>query len=162
MPYPAAATANTFLDIAKTSGQPLDPMKLQKLVYFSHGWHLAFQKIALSDDPAEAWSYGPVFPALYHGVKQWGSGTVREPVRHDMTIPRLAENDAFAKGLVNRVWEVYGPMSGVALSQLTHEPGGPWKVTREKYPGVRGPVISNAIIQEYFEQKVTANSADSQ
>ena len=50
--------------------------------------------------------------------------------------------------LVKRVWEVCGRMSGPALSQLTHERGGPWQVIRDRNPGGRNLVIPNSIIRE--------------
>ena len=80
MPYPSAAIANRFLEIAKRSRALVDPMKLQKLVYFAHGWHLGFDKGPLCSEFAEAWRWGPVFPNLYHEVKRWGSAPVMSPV----------------------------------------------------------------------------------
>ena len=80
MSYLAAAVANSFLEIAKSAGEPLDPMKLQKLVYFGHGWHLGYEPGALSVENAQAWRWGPVFPDLYHAIKIWGSGPIMEPV----------------------------------------------------------------------------------
>lgn len=165
MPYLAVAVANSFLDVAKSAGEPVDPMKLQKLVYFGHGWHLGYGLGALSAEHAEAWRWGPVFPELYRAVKIWGSGPVLEPVRafevddgrRRWSTPDLPSGENFAKKLVERVWEVYGHMSGPALSQLTHEPGGPWQVIRDSNPGKRDVVIPNPFIREHFAQKLQAN-----
>ena len=60
--------------------------------------------------------------------------------------------------LIERVWEVYGHMSGLALSQLTHEKGGPWQTTRAIDPSGRNLVIQNHTIQEYFARKIQANA----
>lgn len=165
MTYLAAAVANSFLDVAKSAGEPVDPMKLQKLVYFGHGWHLGYDRGALSAENAEAWRWGPVFPELYHAVKIWGSGPVLEPVRvfevndgrRRWSTPDLPSGENFTKKLVERVWEVYGHMSGPALSQLTHEPGSPWQVIRDRNPGKRDVVIPNSLIREHFAQKLQAN-----
>ena len=81
MPYPAAAVANSFLDIAKVAEESVDPMKVQKLVYFAHGWHLGYDRGALSTELAQAWRWGPVFPDLYHAVKIWGNRAIAKPVR---------------------------------------------------------------------------------
>ena len=166
MPYPSAAVANSFLEQAKAAGAAVDPLKLQKLVYFGHGWHLAYDQGALSAEDAQAWSYGPVFPDLYHSLKSWGSGAVLEPAAvfrvaagtFRWETPQLPSSEHFSLLLIKRVWEVYGKMSGLALSQLTHAHDGPWQVTRAKNPGIRGPAISNELIRQYFQAQLRANA----
>ena len=76
MSYPAKAVANYFIDIARCEGEQLSPMKIQKLVYFAHGWYLALYDEPLLDEKIEAWRYGPVVPSLYHEFKRYGSGTI--------------------------------------------------------------------------------------
>ena len=166
MPHLATAIANSFLDIAKSAGEPIDPMKIQKLVYFGHGWHLGYGQGALSAEYAQAWRWGPVFPELYHAVKIWGSGPIMKPVRAfhidsgklRWNTPRIPSNETFAIRLAERVWEVYGHMSGLALSQLTHEQDGPWRVVRDMHPGERDLVIPNPLIRDYFARKLQANA----
>jgi uncharacterized phage-associated protein len=166
MPYLAVAIANSFLDVAKSAREPVDPMKIQKLVYFGHGWHLGYEEGALSAEYAQAWRWGPVFPDLYHAVKIWGSGPIMKPVRAlevdrgklRWNTPRIGPEEAFATKLIERVWEVYGHMSGPALSQLTHEPDGPWQVIRDRHPGERDLVIPNPLIRDYFARKLEANA----
>ncbi len=167
MPYLAEAVANSFLDIAKSSGETVDAMKIQKLVYFSHGWHLGFDKGALSAENAQAWRWGPVFPDLYQVVKVWGSRPIMGPLetmdvgehrRLQWNTPRVPPEDTFAMELIERAWEVYGHMPGLSLSQLTHEPGGPWDTIRKKNPYGYNLVIPNNIIKKHFAQKISANA----
>lgn len=167
MSYITAQVANSFLAIAREAGESLDPMKIQKLVYFSHGWHLGFGEGPLCAEYAQAWRWGPVFPDLYHTVKVWGRGPVPEPLRvfspaakgsHRREAPVVPSTDAFSIKLIERVWEVYGPLTGLKLSQITHESDGPWDVTRKKYPGQRHAVIPNGLIKEYFAKKIAANA----
>src|SRR5579875_4124104 len=40
-------------------------MKLQKLCYFSYGYHLAWEERPLFPERFEAWANGPVCPPLY-------------------------------------------------------------------------------------------------
>ncbi|MDR1325091.1 MAG: DUF4065 domain-containing protein [Treponema sp.] len=40
-------------------------MKLQRLVYYCQGAHLAFHGKPLFPEPIEAWECGPVCPPLY-------------------------------------------------------------------------------------------------
>ena len=69
--------ANWFLDRADKDGKPLDPMKLQKLIYFAHGWHLALTSKPLINEHPEAWAYGPVIPSIYHRFKKYGRDAVQ-------------------------------------------------------------------------------------
>lgn len=142
-------------------------MKIQKLVYFAHGWHLGLGGGPLCADRVEAWRWGPVFPELYHSVKRWGNRAIRKPLeivdydgRHyRWTTPELPEQTDFSSRVIDRVWEVYGPRTGWALSQLTHQQGTPWDTIRARYPGVRNVEIPSPLIREYFERKVQAARA---
>lgn len=44
-------------------------MKLQKLVYYCQGWHLAWDGEPLFDERIEAWASGPVVPALHAALR---------------------------------------------------------------------------------------------
>ena len=74
----AKAVANHFLDLAERDGTTLNPMKIQKLVYIAHGWHLAIMEKPLIHESVEAWTYGPVIPDLYHEFKRWGNEGIRK------------------------------------------------------------------------------------
>ena len=152
MPYRPAVVANAFLDLAEKAGTELSPMQIQKLVYFSHGWHLAFDRGTLCSERAQAWRWGPVFPSLYHALKHWGSGAIRERIEVPWEI-----SDDFASSLIARVWDVYGDMTAIALSQLSHDPEGPWQQVRTQSHGDRNVDIPDQIIKDYFEKKLNAN-----
>ncbi len=171
MPHEPIAVANNFLEIAEASDEHLTPMKLQKLVFFSHGWHLGFNHGPLSTEEAEAWEWGPVFPSLYHAVKTWGSGPILEPITKIVLKPRRAGRrreravitpsipageDQFALDLLDRIWEVYGEMTALQLSALSHETGGPWEQARQSR--IRSAVISNQSIAEHFGARIAANA----
>ena len=95
MGYSAKAVANYFL--AKYGKHGITPLKMQKLVYLSHGWYLAFYDEPLVDDEyAEAWRYGPVFDSLYHEFKHRGRLPITNPARDidlDLkeTTPKIAQ-----------------------------------------------------------------------
>lgn len=179
MPLLSKAVANYFLDLVKESGETLDPMKIQKLVYFGHGWHLAFTGDPLIDDQVQAWDYGPVVPTLYHEFKKWGNGAIREPAFRSEFYSSDSSNSTiyrtvvpsifdfggssgkvlFAKELIEKTWEVYRHMTAIELSQLTHEPGSPWLEIRKRYPGLRSVGIPNGKIRRHFEEKLEANQS---
>ena len=181
MPYHSRAVANYFLEVAKISRKTLDPMQVQKLVYFGHGWHFAYTNNSLIDERFEAWDYGPVVPTLYHSFKKWGSGPIKAPadrmaprvygdankrsISYRWIIPSLEDTHdtgdtlQFTQALLQKIWDVYGHMSGPALSQITHDHEGPWYKTFKSNPGVRGVDISNDMIREYFRKKLDDNRA---
>lgn len=173
-PYPVKAVANYFLKLAERDGKQLTPMQLQKLVYFAHGWHLALRGQPLVDEHPEAWTYGPVFPSLYHAFKLFGGGPIPRPATEyrlevnpktgrqtvfNVVTPSLDdihgdEDVEYSKRVIERVWSVYGSWSGVQLSQLTHEPQSPWYATRQLNPDRTGTDIPDDEIRDYFSKKV--------
>lgn len=160
MAYSSAAIANRFLQIAEEQGEPVTPMKLQKFVYFAHGWHLALKNEPLCSEAVQAWEWGPVFPDLYHEIKRWGNGPVQSRVQvfdldgpSFLNTPDIPESDTYVRGLCQRIWDVYGGMSAVALSVLTHQPGAPWG------GAPRGQAIPNSRIKQYFVGLLQQNLA---
>lgn len=155
-PYSSAAIANRFLSIADRKGALLDPMKIQKLVYIAHGWHLALAGQPLCSETVHAWRWGPVFPDLYHAVKQWGRDAILEPVfsgewRDAMPVP---DDGSFASQLLDAVWENYSRFTGPQLSRLTHMEGTPWDQIHSK--GGWYEVIPNDLIAEHYREKAAA------
>ena len=73
MPYDPKAIANYFLDLARAQEKALTPLKIQKLVYFANGWHLAIKGVPLINEQVEAWRFGPVIPSLYTHFERMGN-----------------------------------------------------------------------------------------
>lgn len=159
MPHDPKAIANWFLDRAGVEGRSLDPMKVQKLVYFAHGWNLGLTDEPLIDEAVEAWDYGPVVPSLYHEFKEYGSTSITKlattleyegDAKFNLVTPRVSKADKHTNALLEKIWDVYGAKTGLALSAMTHVPGSPWHIAREQNPGVRSPDIQNTVMAEYF------------
>ena len=152
--YSAIAVANYFLDVASRDSEALTPMKIQKLVYIAHGWHLGLHGEPLITEPVEAWRWGPVFPSLYHEFKKYG----REPITGKGTeggeTPDDPDEDT--REFLNEVWKNYQPYTGVQLANLTHEPKTPWDSTIDPYKGKSSiPThleIKNETIREYYKE----------
>lgn len=170
MAYDAAAIANYFLDLADRDETSLDPMKIQKLVYFGHGWHLALRDEPLIKERIEAWEYGPVIPPLYGQFKKFGNGPITErayKVEYDAlkfsykvaSIESQADEqtNAFTRSLLDRIWQVYGGLSGIELSNLTHAEGSPWALTYARNLGQRHLVINDDLIKEDFKKRLPAS-----
>jgi uncharacterized phage-associated protein len=176
MPYPAAAVANEFIKLAREANKPISPMKLQKLVYFAHGWYLAFMGKPLINEPVEAWKFGPVIPSLYHSLKAYGNRDVTDALTdnpwdslldhaygsHEYSVdngPDPQENE-LAKQFIKRVWDVYSGFSAVQLSNLTHNEDAPWNQTPDKEK--QHTVIHQEKIREYFSRLLQKNQEKSQ
>ncbi len=167
MPYSAKAVANYFLDLASGDGKTLDPMQIQKLVYYAHGWHLAIIENPLIDENVEAWRWGPVIPSLYHEFKRFGSGPISGHAHRVRMIagglvlstPRIEEtiedgSIELTKAILNQIWKVYGDFTGLQLSTMTHAPGTPWAEIRGTTKGRKGANIHDDIIKKHFTEQL--------
>ncbi|QPM68209.1 Panacea domain-containing protein [Atribacter laminatus] len=101
---------------------PITAMKLQKLVYYCQAWSLVWDDTPLFEERIEAWSNGPVVPALFEFHK--GQYIVDSIPNGDPE--KLNKNQ---KETVEAVLVYYGKKSSRWLSDLTHMED-PWKNTR--------------------------------
>lgn len=71
----AAAVANEFLRLGREEHNfpSIDQTKLQKLLFYSHAWHLAMFNKPLFEEDFEAWPWGPVSKDIYFQTKQHGT-----------------------------------------------------------------------------------------
>lgn len=135
--------ARYFLALVdEDAGDSLSNLKLQKLVYYAQGYHLAFYDTPLFEERIEAWQHGPVVPALYHAFKKFGAG----PVQMDGEID-LNKYPPEVRELLDEVYSVYGQFSAVRLRNITHlEP--PWAGV------LNGSIISHDSMREYFKTQL--------
>ncbi len=120
--------------------------KLQKLVYYSQAWHLAWEEVPLFSERIEAWANGPVCPTLYkhhQGMFKiqppWGYGNAAH----------LTESE---RESVDAVLAYYGDKSPQWLSDLTHMED-PWIKAREGLaPAERGNAeITQTSMFEFYQ-----------
>ncbi len=81
MAYNPTTIANYFVQEKAKLGK-LTSMKLIKLVYLSYAWYIALKgkENPLTNEKAQAWKYGPVFPTLYKVIKSEGKIDVDIPL----------------------------------------------------------------------------------
>lgn len=155
--------ANFMIDLAQSEGQALDPMKLQKLVYYAHGWYAGYSGQPLINEQVEAWPYGPVIPSLYYEFKRFGSGAICGKATEfvdgrPQEVPH--PNDPNLRTFLQNIWKSYSRYTGVALSEMTHAQGSPWDLARRSSQGIRGADISFEMIRSHFAAAVaSANQA---
>jgi uncharacterized phage-associated protein len=136
--------------ILEKRGQ-MSAMKLQKLVYYSQGWHLVFDGEPLFNAEIEAWANGPVVRDLYRAHR--GQFVVAEEA-----FPAIRELSEYEKNTIDAVLEAYGDLDAHELSNLTHSEK-PWIEAREGIPeGARSDsVISTATMMEFYQSILDAN-----
>jgi uncharacterized phage-associated protein len=165
MAYTPAIVANTFLSLSREARQTVDPMKMQKLVYFAQGWHLGLGNGPLINEPIEAWDYGPVVASLYRELRPYGAGQIVDPIREIAPKPTggfamvsREVDDESGIAFMRRILEVYGKFSALQLSEMTHQPNTPWSMVRAKFPGLRAAVIPDEMMTSYFKQLAQQNA----
>ncbi|WPO89927.1 Panacea domain-containing protein [Chryseobacterium sp. HR92] len=146
--YNCFDVAKQFLKLAKEDGVGIEPMKLLKLTYIAHGWHLGFFGKPLISNTIEAWKYGPVIPDLYHVTKTFGFSNVDINTFQIRSTTELKEDDA---KFLKVIWDNYKQFSGLDLSTKTHLNDTPWK---ETYDGSFNKVIDNATIEKYYKNLI--------
>jgi uncharacterized phage-associated protein len=103
------------------AGDLISNLKLQKLLYYAQGFHLALYDKPLFGERIMAWTHGPVVPDVYHAYKEYGPGAIPPPNDVDFDI-----YDDDTRGLLDEVYNVYGQFSAWKLRNMTHEEP-PWK-----------------------------------
>lgn len=163
-----AAVGNEFLKLAAKEPQfPVDQMKLQKLIFYAHAWHLAYDKGPLFENDFEAWPWGPVVRDAYVQTRAFGRGVVTSRLTElkiidgdgaTVSSPDGVSNEELSK-FIRSVWDTLKNFSGVQLSNSTHAPGEPWTIVNENLGTNEKPIIPNELIKSVFKRKLNdANS----
>jgi uncharacterized phage-associated protein len=143
-PYPALTIAKWFIAWAEAEAEELSNLKLQKLLYYAQGHYLSEHHRPLFSDGIEAWSHGPVVPAVYHDYKTFGGASIELPYEDPFT---WADVDPDTAEFLSRVWNTYGGFSAGRLRNMSHEEP-PWRAHFR--PDERGVVIPQEEIEKYF------------
>ena len=138
--------AYNAIDIAKKivcktdveHGDTLSNLKLQKLLYYMQGFHLAFFDEPFFNESIEAWTYGPVVPVVFQEFKRYKKRSINPDNYHDDLVLTDDEQQLF-----DMVYSEYNRYSAVALMNMTHTEG-PWK-----NHGI-GDVITNEELRAFF------------
>jgi len=121
------ATANDVAAYLVLKLKRTDTMKLQKLLYYSQGWSLAWDGVPLFDDRIEAWANGPVVPSVFRNHKGRFVVTDWSAFGDAKTLTKSEQET------VDVVLRHYGKSTGQALADLTHTER-PWLEARASTP----------------------------
>lgn len=155
MSYSALSVANEFIKIALSANEAkydVTNMKLQKLVYIAHGYHLGLWQTPFIHNDIHAFEWGPVIPVLYSHLKSYGAAKV------DKLIPtsEVRVDPVTEMALVRKVWNAYGHFDGIQLSRITHKPETPWSKTWAKS---KHGVITDDLIQDHYKKLLDERKA---
>lgn len=157
--YKAKSIANAFLTLANRDGENVDPLKLQKLMYFANGYYYAEKDIPLINEYFEAWDYGPVVPTVYYEFKEYGDKPIKRfAYTFDYKSGRVIAapqpvGDQDAENVIAWVWDNYKSFSGVELSNMTHKDKSPWHYARVRASnsGMRNERLELNEIKDHFK-----------
>lgn len=93
----------------KISGEPIDEMKLHKLLYFSQRESIALTGEPLFEDVFEGWRFGPVCVAVRNNFCQ---GEILNDIPQSITEPSAY--------IVKNIILQYGELASWKLSQISH------------------------------------------
>lgn len=114
-------------------------LKLQKLLYYAQGIHLALYGKPLFNEEIVAWQYGPAIETVYRTYRDNGSDFIKnfKPPKEN-----FSSDEEYTLQFVQ---ETFGQFSAWKLADMTHEEN-PWKDTK------RNQIIPREAIQKYFEE----------
>ncbi|MBV1789033.1 DUF4065 domain-containing protein [Marinobacterium sp. D7] len=134
-----------YLDAQQEDGDGISNLKLQKLVYYAQGFHLAIYDDPLFEAEIEAWTHGPVVPELYRTYREHG----RNPIPYELgEFDPLADFNEAQREHIEEVYEVFGQYSAWTLRNMTHEET-PW-LDHER----NADVIPFDEMKDYFKKRI--------
>lgn len=149
MSLSALTVANEFIRLSNEEDFELNHLKLQKLLYFAQGWHLAIEKKPLFNETIQAWKYGPVIPIIYDIFKNYGSSSIKNWRFY------CSENiDDNTLNFIKNIWNLYKKFDAITLSILSHEKNGPWDKSKNHYMEISIDLIQNFFTEKLNQKKV--------
>ncbi|OAI41455.1 hypothetical protein AYO40_03090 [Planctomycetaceae bacterium SCGC AG-212-D15] len=123
--------ARYLIKLAASGETPdfLDHMRLQKLLYYVQGWHLATFGTPLFSGHIQAWTYGPVVKEVYPVFADYQRCSIPPDQEGSDPVSLSAADCAFVEG----VWDAYKDHSTTKLSKMTHSEA-PWREARKGLP----------------------------
>ncbi len=165
MSHDIRAIANFILDQADRLELPVSNMALNKILYFTHGWRLAFGHGPLYFQEFEAWPNGPVSPVIYHEFKQ----NRAEPIGNRAKIMDIETGESIIASydlsdeeadFIIRMISFYGRKEALKLSHMSHEKGAPWDMVKRTRTHL-GMKIPNDALKEFFSLKLKSRMGSS-
>ncbi|MGX7681869.1 Panacea domain-containing protein [Jatrophihabitans sp. DSM 45814] len=152
MVYGALTIAKWFIAWAESEEADLSNLKLQKLLYYAQGHHLAMHDTPLFSDNIQAWIHGPVVPDVYREYKRYESADVHLDSNDDF---QWVQVDPQTTDLLIKTWNTYGGYAAWTLRNMTHNEA-PWADVFDF--NTRGAVIEVESMRTYFKSRLSGTS----
>ncbi len=111
----------------------INHLKLQKLLYYTQAWYLAFYEKPIFKDNFQAWVHGPVQKEVYDKLgKQSYDENISLELINENNIDLDVELDSELAVHVNKILDGYGKYEGWELELMTHDEA-PWRTARRGY-----------------------------
>lgn len=138
------------------SGQfsDLNPLKLQKLLYYIQSWHLVFRGEKLFENDFEAWIHGPVVREVFGHFRSNGV-LMYEPMPTNRNFSNNLDLEKEQLEIIEDVLEEYGDKTPYHLECLTHREM-PWIEARGDCSDtdICTNVINNDTIKKYYTSRL--------
>jgi uncharacterized phage-associated protein len=143
--------------ITHSNNEHLNNLKLQKLLYLCQKQCLHERKMPLFEDKIEAWTYGPVVPAVYNAYSYRGASRLRKPVSYavdDSGRQRpviLSQLDEDTAAIVDNICQQWDNGSVFDLIGRVNRKDGAWYATYRpdsESPRFGAEITLDAIISE--------------
>lgn len=122
MKHKAKDIANHLLFLSDYEiGELISNLKLQKLLYYVQGFHLALYDKPIFKESIIKWQYGPVVIEVYQEFRDYGPGAIKKPKKEELVPLSKSERE-----LINEVYKIYGQFSATKLMEMTHREK-PWQ-----------------------------------
>lgn len=145
--------------ILKRSGC-MSHLKLQKILYYCEGYHLAYFDKPLITEDFEAWVHGPVCREVYNQLKEKsilytdvcykkGSGNPEKKLKKELTTSQI--------DLINDVIDNLGTWKGFELENATHSEL-PWIEARGGIDNAAkcNSIVSKATMKKFYKKELNA------
>ncbi len=137
--------AEAIIAFCQESDHPVTCRKLQMLMYYLQGWHLASEDEPLFDEAIHASPHGPVIASVHKKYK----GHTDRPIKVAPIAVRISKS---LHHHIEEGWNTYGEMAEYDLCALI-QGEAPWQEALEKVPedSAHYPVISNGSLWVFFQ-----------
>ena len=148
----AMDVANYFIDVGVLLGQDdMTNMRVNKLLYFAQGRHLAKTGKPLFDEDIEAWKYGPVVKNVYQTLKENKDKNISAPYGEYSIEIFTPEQRQILLEVVSK----YNRLVTSYLVALSHAAGSPWDLA---FSSGNDNTIQKEDLKKYFTDCMDTDS----
>lgn len=162
--YEARKIVNYLIDNFDPQTHCLTNLKMQKSLFLMHAIYLCRKQRPLIRNHFETWEYGPVISSVYHDLKIYGNGTIRDRVKY-YDYAKMKDEYVSYQGISEEDREYINTISLTILNydisylmKETHKSGGPWDKTVKIKGRDRSHRIPNEAIIEHYMNEFGGNS----